>query len=50
MQVLNLDTVKQQLTMPMAIEAIEDLLKVQHENPSWVMFYIWGGAGYFVFK
>lgn len=36
MQVLNLDTVKQQLTMPMAIEAIEDLLKVQHENPSWV--------------
>ena len=36
MQVLNLDTVKQQLTMPMAIEDIEDLLKVQHENPSWV--------------
>lgn len=36
MQVLNLDTVKQQLTMPMAIEAIEELLKVQHENPSWV--------------
>lgn len=36
MQVLNIETVKQQLTMPMAIEAIEDLLKVQHKNPSWV--------------
>lgn len=36
MQVLNLDTVKQQLTMPMAIDAIEALLKVQHQNPSWV--------------
>ena len=36
MQILNLDTVKQQLTMPMAIEAIEALLKLQNENPSWV--------------
>ncbi|PNK60974.1 ornithine cyclodeaminase family protein [Psychrobacter sp. FDAARGOS_221] len=36
MQVLDLATVKQQLTMPMAIEAIEDLLKVQHSHPNWV--------------
>ena len=36
MQVLNLDTVKQQLTMTMAIDAIEALLNVQHQNPSWV--------------
>lgn len=36
MQVLNIETVKQQLTMPMAIEAIEDLLQLQHKNPSWV--------------
>lgn len=36
MQVLKMDTVKEQLTMPMAIDAIEALLTVQHENPSWV--------------
>ena len=36
MQILNLDTVKQKLTMLMAIEAIEALLKLQNENPSWV--------------
>lgn len=36
MQILNLDTVKQQLTMPMAIEAIEALLKLQNKNPNWV--------------
>lgn len=36
MHILNLDTVKQQLTMPMAIEAIEALLKLQHKNPNWV--------------
>lgn len=36
MQVLDLETVKQQLTMPMAIEVIEKLLKIQYENPSWV--------------
>lgn len=36
MQVLNIETVKQQLTMPMAIEAIEALLKLQNKNPNWV--------------
>lgn len=36
MQVLNIETVKQQLTMPMAIEDIEALLKLQNKNPNWV--------------
>lgn len=36
MQVLNREEVKQQLTMPMAIEAIENILKLQSQNPSWV--------------
>lgn len=36
MQVLNMETVKQQLTMPMAIEAIEQLLIRQTEHPNWV--------------
>ncbi|WP_296405741.1 ornithine cyclodeaminase family protein [Psychrobacter sp.] len=36
MQILNIETVKKQLTMPMAIEAIEELLKLQCNNPNWV--------------
>lgn len=36
MQILKREEVEQQLTMPMAIEAIENILKVQSENPSWV--------------
>lgn len=36
MQILDLNTVKKQLTMPMAINAIEDLLKVQGKHPTWI--------------
>lgn len=36
MQILDIHTVKEQLTMLMAIEAIEKLLKIQHKNPSWI--------------
>lgn len=36
MQLLDIDTIKQQLTMPMAIEAIETLLRVQAKNSDWV--------------
>ncbi len=36
MQILASDCVKQQLTMPMAIDAITALLKSQHQHPSWV--------------
>ncbi|MGO3876288.1 ornithine cyclodeaminase family protein [Psychrobacter celer] len=35
MQILDIHTVKKQLTMPMAISAIEELLKRQGEHPSW---------------
>lgn len=36
MQILDINTVKKQLTMPMAISAIEDLLKTQGEHPTWI--------------
>lgn len=36
MQILDINTVKKQLTMSMAINAIEDLLKVQGDHPTWV--------------
>ena len=36
MQILDINTVKKQLTMSMAINAIEDLLKMQGEHPTWI--------------
>ena len=36
MQVLDTNTVKKQLTMSMAIKAIEDLLKIQSDHPTWI--------------
>lgn len=36
MRILDIHTVKKQLTMSMAIEAIEELLNVQGEHPTWV--------------
>lgn len=36
MQILDINTVKKQLTMPMVISAIEDLLKTQGEHPTWI--------------
>ena len=36
MQILDINTVKKQLTMSMAINAIEDLLKVQGDHPTWI--------------
>ncbi|GAA0801647.1 ornithine cyclodeaminase family protein [Psychrobacter piscatorii] len=36
MYVLDIDTVKEQLTMSMAINAIEKLLKMQSDHPKWV--------------
>lgn len=36
MRILDIHTVKEQLTMSMAIDAIEDLLKVQGAHPTWV--------------
>ncbi|MGE6343303.1 ornithine cyclodeaminase family protein [Psychrobacter sp. NPDC078929] len=36
MQILDINTVKKKLTMSMAINAIEDLLKVQGDHPTWI--------------
>lgn len=36
MQILDINTVKKQLTMSMAIDAIEDLLKMQGDHPTWI--------------
>ena len=36
MYFLDIDTIKEQLTMSMAINAIEALLKVQGDHPKWV--------------
>lgn len=36
MQILDINAVKKQLTMSMAINAIEDLLKMQNDHPTWI--------------